>query len=207
MAIAFILRTLGKQDHPTGGCLIHVLPVGISVVAGIFVSFLCEAPWELGAVCGFVYPFWLIPDAARRRKKSAIRKVGLDDRPRMTHDEFVREWRAGHLTVSVNRGFALEHMATTADRHRYDIFMFLGRFFLYAALPLAVGALLLRIASGLTAIAVGGLTFAVAYACLGYANTQIARPACARALDRFADDEKLFLSAMSRNAIVFENDS
>jgi hypothetical protein len=120
----------------------------------------------------------------------------------MTYNEFVEQWRAGKLEVNVNRGFAIQHLATASDRRRYDILMFLGRVFLAAAVPLGVGVWLLRVADSRTATVIGVL--AVSYMLLGYANTQIARPACARALNRIIEDEKLFLEAMSRDALNVE---
>jgi hypothetical protein len=122
----------------------------------------------------------------------------------MTHSELVEQWRSKQIAVSVNRGFALQHLATTNDRRRYDVFMFIGRVFLWAALPLGVGLWLLRIANSRTATTLGVLAFAFSYIFLGYANTQIARPACARALDRIMEDEKLFQEATARNALKVE---
>jgi hypothetical protein len=122
----------------------------------------------------------------------------------MTHSEFVEQWRAGRLEVSVNRGFALQHLATVSDKRRYDILMFLGRLFLVAAVPLGIAVWLLRVADSRTATVISVLAFALSYVLLGYANTQIARPACARALNRIMEDEQLFLDANARDALKVE---
>ena len=122
----------------------------------------------------------------------------------MTHSELVEQWRAGRLEGSVNRGFALQHLATVSDRRRYDILMFFGRLFLAAAVPLGIAVWLLRVADTRTATVISVGAFAVSYVLLGYANTQIARPACGRALNRIMEDEKLFLDATERNALKVE---
>jgi hypothetical protein len=58
--------------HSTRGAgkpLSRVLPIAIGLGMGIFQANALNVPWWYGALCGWAYPYWMIPPASRMRKQ------------------------------------------------------------------------------------------------------------------------------------------
>lgn len=82
LAIMFSLEISGKYTKATrfsdntihsnkglGKTLSRVLPIAIGIGMGISQANALNAPWWYGALCGWAYPYWMIPSASRMRKQ------------------------------------------------------------------------------------------------------------------------------------------